>query len=187
MKELNLVIGEKYTILKPDELIADRWHGTLKGYHFDKWAQYENCLYLYIQRPRAKRVDEIIISIEKCFIFKGNFKESYRKEVIKETEKIEHSLLHRWTYEDLKNNKDLVYFHDFKEEFNVNNDLESFVDLTGEYIMNNNIKPIEAPESDEYISYIKSLLTRYNVNNLKKYIDNLGYRLLQQSFNKAIQ
>ena len=187
MKELNLVIGEKYTVLKSDDLVPSRYYGTLKGYHFDKWAQYENCLYLYIQRPRAKRVDEIIISIEKTFIFKGDFKESHRKEVIKDTETITHSLLHRWTYNDLKDNKTLVYYHDFKEEFNVNNDLDSFVDLTGEYIMNNNIKPIEAPENENYINYIKSLLTKYNVNNLKNYIDKLGYRLLQLSFNKAIQ
>jgi hypothetical protein len=187
MKELNLKIGEKYTILKTDELVPLRICGTLKGYHFGKWAQYENCLYIYIQRPRVKRVDEIIVSIEKCFIFKGDFKEIHRKEVVKDDGNITITNLHRWTYDDLKDNKTLVYYHDFKEAFNVNDDYDYFVDVTGEYIQNNNIKPVEAPTNENYISYIKTLLTRYNVNELKKYINSLGYRLLIQSVENSIK
>jgi hypothetical protein len=187
VKELNLIIGEKYTVLKTDELVPLRICGILKGYHFDKWAQYENCLYIYIQRPRVKRVDEIIISIEKCFIFKGDFKEIHRKEVIKDTKTITHSLLHRWTYNDLKDDKTLVYYHDFKEEFNVNDNFDCFIDVTADYLINNNIKGYEAGINENYISYIKSLLVKYNVNTLKEYVKNEGYVSLINNINKAVE
>lgn len=187
VKELNLQIGQKYTVLLTEDLVPTRYYGTLKGYHFNKWAQYENCLYLYIQRPRAKRVDEIIISIDTVLIFKGNFKESFRREVIKETETATHSLLHRWSYEDVKDNKNLVYYHEFREKFKVNDNFDYLIDTTADYLIDNNIKGNEAGNNEGYINYIKSLVTKYNVNKLKEYITKEGYVSLISNINKAVQ
>jgi len=189
VKELNLTIGEKYTVLNAGDLVPTRYYGTLMGYYFDKWAQYENALYIYIKRPRARRVDRLVFTTDKLFIFKDKFEDCWRKEVVSETEQATTSLLHRFTYNDVKDNENLVYYNDglvdgFKP---VTDNFEYLLDMTGDFIDNNNLKPIEAPENASYIDYIRTLLTRYNVNDLLNYIKAEGYSLLEKSINKAVE
>ena len=189
MKELNLTIGQKYTVLNVGDLVPTRIYGTLKGYYYGNFAQYKNALYIYIQRPRAKKVDRLVFTVDTIFIFKGNFKECWRKEVIKESGTSTTSLLHRFTYNDLKDNKDLVYYNDgLKQEYKpITDNFEWFIDSTGDYLCNNNIRAYEALENEGYINYMKSLLTKYNVNKLKEYIINEGYNMLENCINKAVE
>ena len=189
VNELNLQIGEKYTVLNAGDLVPTRYYGTLKGYYYSNFAQHKNALYIYIQRPRARKVDRLIFTSDKIFIFKGKFENCWRKEVISETEQATTSLLHRYTYNDLKDNENLVYYNDglVNEYKPSTNDFEGLIDNTGDFIYNSSIRPIEAPENDGYIDYIRTLLTRYNVNDLKKYINELGYILLEKSINKAVE
>jgi hypothetical protein len=142
MKELNLQIGEKYTVLNAGELIPTRIYGTLKGYYYSNFAQYKNALYIYIQRPRAKIIDRLVFTVDTIFIFKGKFEDCWRKEVIKETEQTTTSLLHRFTYEDLKDNENLEYYNDgLKEEYKpITDDFEGLIDNTGDFIYNNSIR-----------------------------------------------
>ena len=56
---------------------------------------------------------------------------------------------------------------------------DELVPLSVDYIQNNNIKPVEAPTNENYISYIKTLLTQYNVNDLLNYIKIEGYSLYE--------
>ena len=187
MKELNLVIGEKYTVLETMDLLPTRVYGTLKGYYYSNFAQYENALYIYIQRPRHKKVDRIVLTTDTFYIFKGDFKECWNKKEnwngnSRMTE------LKRFTFEDLKDNENLVYsFQGHNDKFNIDNDFEYLIDVTGDFIYNNSIKPIEAPENESYIDYIRSLLTRYNVNDLLNYIKIEGYSLLENSINNAVK
>lgn len=186
---LNLKIGQKITVLKSDSLVPELYKGILKGYYYSKFAQHENALYLYIQRPRAKKVDRIIISSDTAFIFNGYaLNDIHRKEVISDNGDIKINKLHRWTYEDFKDNKDLIFYHEFRSDFDgVNNNIERFIDLTGEYIQNNNIRSREAIDNEGYISYIKELVQNYNINNLKQFIRNEGYSILEKCLNLATE
>ena len=188
VNELNLQIGEKYTVLNAGDLVPTRYYGTLKGYYYSNFAQHKNALYIYIQRPRARKVDRLIFTSDKIFIFKGKFENCWRKEVISETEQATTSLLHRYTYNDLKDNENLVYsFQGRIDTFSINNDFEGLIDNTGDFIYNNGIKVKEASENDSYIDYIRTLLTRCNVNDLLNYIKLEGYTLLENSINKAVK
>jgi phage FluMu protein Com len=188
VKELNLQIGEKYTVLKPNGLTSERIYGTLQGYYFDKYAQYENAIYLYIKRPRARKVNRIIITSDTTFIFKGEFKEAYNKELISDNGATKVTKLNKWTYEDIKDNDNLVYYHEFREEIKPTTDkYEYLIDKTGDFMDLNNIRPVEAPENESYIEYVRSLLAYFNINDLKNYISELGYSLLEKSINKALE
>ncbi|WP_125154485.1 hypothetical protein [Clostridium rectalis] len=189
MKILNLKIGQKVSILKSHDLVPTLYKGVLKGYYFSNFAQYRNALYMYIQRPRAKKVDRIIlIENETFFIFDSyKFKDTHKKEVIKDTKEITHTLLNRWTYSDLKDNKDLVFAHKYSEKFEgVEDDFNTFVDLTGDYICCNNIKPKEAVKSEKYINYIKELIQGFNVNNLLVTAKELEFCILEDCLKQAI-
>lgn len=187
VKELNLTIGEKYTVLETMDLLPTRIYGTLKGYYYSNFAQHENALYIYIQRPRCKKVNRIVLTTDTFYIFKGDFKECWNKEEnfngnARMTE------LKRFTYDDLKDNENLVYsFQGHNDTFNINNDFEGLIDNTGDFIYNNGLKPIEAPENASYIDYIRTLLTRCNINDLLNYIKAEGYILLENSINKAVK
>lgn len=186
-KELNLVIGEKYTVLETMDLLPTRIYGTLKGYYYSNFAQHENALYIYIQRPRCKKINRIVLTTDTFYIFKGDFKECWNK-VPNWKGNARMTELKRFTYEDLKDNENLVYsFQGRTEKFIINNDFEGLLDNTGDFIYNNGIKPIEAPENESYINYIRSLLTRCNVNDLLKYIKIEGYNMLEKSINKAVE
>lgn len=188
MKELNLVIGEKYTVLKPNGLTSERTYGTLQGYYYSNYAQYDNALYLYIRRPRARRVDRVIVTSDTLFIFKGNFKEAYNKKLISDDGTTKLTQLNKWTYEDVKDNENLVYHHSFREELKpVTDKYDYLIEKAGDFICNNNIRPIESLENESYIDYIRSLVTYYNVNDLKEYINDLGYSILEKCINKAVE
>ena len=187
MNKLNLTIGQKISVLKPNGLSPELYKGILKGFYYSKYAQYENALFIYIQRPRAKRVDRIIISTDTAFIFNGYFKDMFREELVSDNGKVRCSKLNKWTYEDVKNNKDLIYHHEFKGEYDVNTNIDSFIELTGDYLCNNDIKPLKAPESIGYINYIKDLISNYNVNNLMEHIKAEGFTILENCLNLAIE
>ena len=100
--KLKKMIGEKISVLKASDLVPSCYYGTLTGFKIDKWAQYENCLYIYIKLFRKRSINRIIITPnETTFIFKDNFDKCWNKEKINSKE----SLLHRITYNDIKNNK----------------------------------------------------------------------------------
>ena len=74
LAKLKEMIGEKISILKSSDLVPACYYGTLQGFKIDKWAQYENCLYIYIKLFRKRSVNKIIITPnEDSFIFKGDF------------------------------------------------------------------------------------------------------------------
>lgn len=186
---LKLKIGEKFSVLLNNQLLPTLYKGVLQGYYYSNFAQYENALFLYIKRPRAKKVDRIVlIENESFFIFKGyTFNQNFRKEVIKNNDKVTHTLLHRWTYNDLKGNKNLIFSHRYGEKFqNIQNNFERFSDLTADYMMYNDISPKDAQESTNYINYIKELIKNYNVNSLLKEIKENNFCILESCFKKAI-
>lgn len=183
MNKMNLKLNETITVLKPMELIPLRITGKLIGYYFDKFAQYENSLYLFIQRSRAKRVDRIIITEnDTVFIFKGKFQDSWRKEKVSEVT----TNLNRITYEDIKENKNLIYSHLYGEKFNINDNTEYFIEKTGDYMMYNDIRHFEAEENENYINYIKELAQNFNIGKIKDLCKIEGYSVLLNCINKAV-
>ena len=99
LANLKEMIGEKISVLKASDLVPSCYYGTLEGFKIDKWAQYENCLYIYIKLFRKRSISKIIITPnETTFIFKDNFNKCWNKEKINSRE----SLLHRITYNDVK-------------------------------------------------------------------------------------
>ena len=184
--ELEVKIGERVTILKPNSLVPELYKGTVQCYYFGKYAQYENALFLYIRIYRGKRIQRIVLlPSDVVFIFKGfNFDKSWNKERVSEN----HSRLHRITYNDVKDNKDLIYHKAYGEEFvGINNNPESFIDYTGDFLCDNAIRAKEAINSAEYIEYIKQLVRSYNLNTLLDSIKKEGYHLLEQCVNKATE
>ncbi|MHB9924627.1 hypothetical protein [Clostridium botulinum] len=189
MNPLNLRAGQKVSILKSNDLVPTLYKGIIKGFYYSNFAQYENALYIYIQRPRAKRIDRIVlIENETFFIFNGyTFKDTHRKEVIKDTKNITHTLLHRWTYSDLKDNKDLIFAHEYGKSFeDVESDFDTFIDLTGDYICYNDINPKDAVKSEKYINYIKKLIQNYNVNNMLIKAKEFNFCILEDCLKQAI-
>ena len=167
------MIGEKISILKSSDLVPACYYGTLQGFKIDKWAQYENCLYIYIKLFRKRSINRIVITPnETSFIFKGDFGKCWNKEKISSNE----SLLHRITYNDVKNNNNLILSHNYGDAIDC---LQyGFIDSTGDYLLNNCLNKEERlamQESANYYNYIKKELYLYNVSFVLDTIeDELG-------------
>ena len=167
------MIGEKISILKSSDLVPACYYGTLQGFKIDKWAQYENCLYIYIKLFRKRSINRIVITPnETSFIFKGDFGKCWNKEKISSNE----SLLHRITYNDIKNNNNLILSHNYGE--NIECLQYGFIDSTGDYLLSNCLNKEERlamQESASYYNYIKKELYLYNVSFVLDTIkDELG-------------
>ena len=167
------MIGEKISILKSSDLVPACYYGTLQGFKIDKWAQYENCLYIYIKLFRKRSINRIVITPnETSFIFKGDFGKCWNKEKISSNE----SLLHRITYNDIKNNNNLILSHNYGE--NIECLQYGFIDSTGDYLLSNCLNKEERlamQESANYYNYIKKELYLYNVSFVLDTIkDELG-------------
>ena len=167
------MIGEKISILKSSDLVPACYYGTLQGFKIDKWAQYENCLYIYIKLFRKRSINRIVITPnETSFIFKGDFGKCWNKEKISSNE----SLLHRITYNDIKNNNNLILSHNYGE--NIECLQYGFIDSTGDYLLSNSLNKEERlamQESANYYNYIKKELYLYNVSFVLDTIkDELG-------------
>ena len=167
------MIGEKISILKSSDLVPACYYGTLQGFKIDKWAQYENCLYIYIKLFRKRSINRIVITPnETSFIFKGDFGKCWNKEKISSNE----SLLHRITYNDIKNNNNLILSHNYGE--NIECLQYGFIDSTGDYLLSNCLNKEERlamQESASYYNYIKKELYLYNVSLVLDTIeDELG-------------
>ena len=167
------MIGEKISILKSSDLVPACYYGTLQGFKIDKWAQYENCLYIYIKLFRKRSINRIVITPnETSFIFKGDFGKCWNKEKISSNE----SLLHRITYNDIKNNNNLILSHNYGE--NIECLQYGFIDSTGDYLLSNCLNKEERlamQESASYYNYIKKKLYLYNVSLVLDTIeDELG-------------
>lgn len=182
----NLKIGSKITVLKPNSLIPENVYGTLEGFFINRYAQYENALYLFIKPFRCRKITRMVITEgETVYILKGQLKDSWRRENISKTEQVTVAQLHRLTENDIKDQ--LIYKHDFRTPFKgIENNYERFADMTADYMINNNIKAAEAEENDNYINYIKSIIGNYNVLNLKQYFINEDYDILVKCIDKAI-
>ena len=160
--KLKKMIGKKISVLKTSDLVPACYHGTLQGFKIDKWAQYKNCLYIYIKLFRKRRISRIVITPnETTFIFKDNFGKCWNKEKINANE----NLLHRITYNDIKNNNNLILSHNYGE--NIEYLQYGFIDITGDYLLNNCLNKEERLEmqvSENYYNYIKKELYLYNVS-----------------------
>ena len=173
LANLKEMIGEKISILKSSDLVPACYYGTLQGFKIDKWAQYENCLYIYIKLFRKRSINRIVITPnETSFIFKGDFGKCWNKEEISSKE----SLLHRITYNDIKNNNNLILSHNYGE--NIECLQYGFIDSTGDYLLSNCLNKEERlamQESANYYNYIKKELYLYNVSFVLDTIeDELG-------------
>ena len=170
LAKLKEMIGEKISILKSSDLVPACYYGTLQGFKIDKWAQYENCLYIYIKLFRKRSINRIIITPnETTFIFKDNFNKCWNKEEINSRE----SLLHRITYNDIKNNNNLILSHNYGDAIEC---LQyGFIDSTGDYLLSNCLNKEERlamQESANYYNYIKKELYLYNVSIVLDTIKN---------------
>ena len=173
LAKLKEMIGEKISILKSSDLVPACYYGTLQGFKVDKWAQYENCLYIYIKLFRKRSINRIIITPnETTFIFKDNFNKCWNKEKINSRE----SLLHRITYNDVKNDNNLILSHNYGEDIECLQN--GFIDITGDYLLSNCLNKEERlamQESANYYNYIKKELSLYNVSFVLDTIeDELG-------------
>ena len=168
--KLKEMIGEKISILKTSDLVPACYYGTLEGFKIDKWAQYENCLYIYIKLFRKRSINRIIITPnETTFIFKDNFDKCWNKEKINSRE----SLLHRITYNDIKNNNNLILSHNYGEEIECLQN--GFIDITADYLLSNCLNKDERlamQESANYYNYIKKELYLYNISSVLDTIKN---------------
>ena len=171
--KLREMIGEKISVLKSSDLVPACYYGTLEGFKIDKWAQYENCLYIYIKLFRKRNINKIIITPnEDSFIFKGDFGKCWNKEKINSNE----SLLHRITYNDIKNNNNLILSHNYGEAIEC---LQyGFVDSIGDYLLSNCLNKEERlamQDTANYYNYIKKELSLYNISIVLDSIeDELG-------------
>ena len=173
LAKLKEMIGEKISILKTSNLVPACYFGTLKGFKIDRWAQYENCLYIYIKLFKKRSINRIVITPnETTFIFKDNFGKCWNKVKISSTE----SLLHRITYNDIKNDNNLILSHNYGETIEC---LQyGFIDRTGDYLLSNSSNKEERfalQETANYYNYIKKELYLYNVSFVLAAIkDELG-------------
>ena len=190
MKMNKLMLGQKVTILNTEDLVPSFYKGTIQSFYYSNYAQYDNALFIYLKRFRSKRIDRIIISpVDTVFIFDGfKWDSAWRKEVLSTDNNITRTELHRWKYNDLKDNKDLIYSHAFNEEFEgIKTDNECFIDMTCDFICENDIKPLDAQENISYINYIKCLVSNYNVNNLMKFVKAEGFNILENCLTLATE
>ena len=186
LENLKNYVGKKITVLKPNELVPTRIYGTLEGFYLDKFAQYDNCLYLYIKGFRQRHTTRIIIDPHTvAFIFVGDFQKSWNKEKINENL----TNLLRITYEDVKDDKNLILNHAYAEEFQNLERYEYFSDITADYCYDNDIFKEAQLTNEGYKNYIKDLITLFNVENLKNWIHiNIGCdSLLEKVIDKSMQ
>ena len=169
--KLKEMIGEKISVLKAFDLVPNCYYGTLEGFKIDKWAQYENCLYIYIKLFRKRNINRIVITPnETTFIFKDNFDKCWNKEKINSRE----SLLHRITYDDIKNNNNLILSHNYGDEIECLQQYD-FIDITGDYLLSNCLNKEERlamQETENYYNYIKKELYLYNISSVLDTIKN---------------
>ena len=183
-----LIIGQKVTILNTEDLVPSFTKGTIQSFYYARYAQYDNALFIYLKRFRSKRIDRIVITpVDTVFILNGfTWDSAWRKELILDNGTMTHTLLHRWTYDDLKDNKDLIYAHAFNGTFeNIKTDNDYFIDMTGDFMYDNDIKPLDAPTNISYINYIKSLISSYNIDNLIKFVKAQEYSILENCLELA--
>ena len=108
--KLNLKLNERYTLIKPNELVPETFNFTLVNFYYGNYAQYKNCLYLIVKLKNHRKSTRIIITTnETAYILKGwDFTKSWRKENISNNM----SLLHRLTINDMPK-KDIIYIKEF--------------------------------------------------------------------------
>ena len=165
LKELNLKIGNKYTLLKPNSLVPELYQFTLVNYYISNFAQHENNLFLIVKLKGCRKLTRIIIAKEAAYLLKDwNFQKAWRKE--KESENI--SRLHRVNINDIKDNKDFVIAININDSFICNEDNYSFIDFTTDYILENNCRGKEQLNHKGYYNYIKELIRDkfYNLSDL---------------------
>lgn len=189
----SLKIGEKYSVIFPNDLVPTNYQGTLQGYYFSSYAQYDNCLFLFLKLKGTRRnsVERIVLTPgQTTIIVKGwDFKKCWRKEVIAENKDTTVSKLHRLTINDFEPSQ-VVLYKELRQEFemsNIEDDLEGFLDYTTSYCCNNDIRYFNAEQNESYINYIKTLLTErcYNVESLLKQIKINNYGILENCLKLA--
>lgn len=175
---LNLKLGSKITILKNMDLVPACYYGTLVSYYYSSYAQHDNALFINIKLYRHKNIDRIVIlPDEECFIFIGKFEDAWRKEKVNETE----TLLNRWSYSDLKDNKNLIYHHSYGESFKINDNYEYIDDTTSDYLCENNLHDKDAINDNGYLELLKNILKEYNIKSVKNY-----FKMYGENFSKCI-
>lgn len=183
LENLNLKVGNKYTVLKPNSLVPELYQFTLVNYYISNYAQYENCLFLVVKLKNHRKTSRIVIAHETAYIFnRWSFAKSWNKERVKDNS----SLLHRIKSEDIKDNKDLICIVNREDNFKANDDNYSFIDYTTDYMINNNVRGKDQLNNEGYYSYIKSLLMDrlYNTDNLIKQCRAWEYIYIVDILNK---
>ena len=183
LKDLNLKVGNKYTLLKPNSLVPELYQFTLVNYYISNFAQHENNLFLIVKLKGCRKTTRIIIAKETAYLFSSwNFSKAWRKE--KETENI--SRLHRVNINDIKDNKDLVIAININDSFVSNDDNYSFIDFATDYIINNSCIGEKQLVHEGYYNYIKELIREkfYNLSNLIKQCKALDYIYIVELLNK---
>lgn len=190
-----LKIGERYSVIFPNDLVPTNYQGTLQGYYYSKYAQHEDCLFLFLKLKgtRKDRVQRIVITPgQTTIIVKGwDFKKCWRKEVISENKDTIMSRLHRLTVNDFEPSQ-VVLYKELRQEFETLKDedsIEGFFDYTHSYCYDNQIRPFAAAENQGYINYIKNLLVErcYNVESLFRIIKENGYSVLENCLKLATE
>lgn len=184
MKEvLSLKLGEKITILKSMDLVPTCYYGTILSYYYDSYAQYNNCLYINIKLFRQRKVTRIVLlPSDTFFIFSGKFDKCWNKENISDTE----SLLYRWSYNDFKNNKRLIFYHEYGKEFLLKHiDFIYVDDCFVEYLSSNNLNDTTAINDNKYIDVIRDMLSGCDIRKCKDYFSMYGYSF-SKCLNKAL-
>lgn len=167
LNNLKLTVGEKYTILKPNNLLPECLQFTLVNYYIGDYAQHENQLFLIVKFKGHRKLSRVVIANETAFIFKGwNFTKNWSKEKVSETM----AKLHRITLDQVKNNKDFIYNISMGDSFTTENDILSFVDYTTDFLIDAGIRGAEQLKHEGYYNYIKQLLREksYNINEVEK-------------------
>ena len=186
LNELNLKIGNKYTLLKPNSLVPELYQFTLVNYYISNFAQHENNLFLIVKLKGCRKLTRIIIANETAYLFSNwNFEKAWRKE--KETEN--NIRLYRVDINDIKDNKDLVISININDSFICNDDNYSFIDFTTDYIIDNNCVGEKQLTNEEYYNYIKELIRDryYNLNNLIRQCKALDYIYIVELLNRIQQ
>lgn len=183
----DLVVGNKYTIVKMEGFTPYSVNFTLVDYSFRNFAQYEDCLRLEVRFKRHRSNDIIWITPSDIVLIKEGWHniDVYNRELIEDNEKVTMSRLHKINIEDFKNDKDTILYKPFRQGLYVP-DYDYLLDVTGDYICNNNIKPIDAPNNEGYIDYIKSIIKKFNTKTIDRIANDDGMLLLKVAVLKAI-
>ena len=174
LNKLNLKVGAKYTILKPNSALPELYKFTLVNYYISNFAQYKNSLYLVVKLKGKRNLVKLVINKnETAFLFNNwNFDQIFKKEKISNIE----SSLHRFKLEDVKNDKDFITALN-DTSFKINNDYESFIDYSFDYMMDNSTNIEKAYKDENYLNYIKFLIQnkRYNLDALQEYCNKESF------------